>query len=178
MGINLSVRNLLDRNCAQRIEEIIRRVGVDPALVEFELTETALMADPDMALAMLGRITATGARLAIDDFGTGYFSLAYLRQFPVHGIKIDRSFVAEVSQSERSFAIVRSSIELARSLGLRVVAEGIEDRPTADQLLDMGCGIGQGYYFAHPEPADAVDGLLRRSMRLPQDPSGTFPRPS
>ncbi len=176
MGINLSVRNLLDRNCAQRLEEIIRRVGVDPALVEFELTETAVMSDPDIALAMLGRITATGARLAIDDFGTGYFSLAYLRQFPVHGIKIDRSFVAEVSRSERSRAIVRSSIDLARSLGLRVVAEGIEDRSTADQLLEMGCGFGQGYYFAHPAPADVVDGLLARSTYLPDPSSESSPQ--
>lgn len=167
MGINLSVRNLLDRNCAQRIEEIVRRVGVDPARVEFELTETAVMSDPDMALAMLGRITATGARLSIDDFGTGYFSLAYLKRFPVHGIKIDRSFVAEVSRLERSHAIVRSSIELARSLGLRVVAEGIEDRPTADQLLGMGCGFGQGFYFARPVSAEAVDRLLQGPMRLP-----------
>ena len=176
MGINLSVRNLLDRNCAQQLDEVIRRIGVDPALVEFELTETAVMSDPEMALSMLGRITATGARLAIDDFGTGFFSLAYLRQFPVHGIKIDRSFVSEVSQSGKSRAIVRSSVELAKSLGLRVVAEGIEDSSTADALLDMGCGVGQGFFFSVPEPADVIDRFLRRSMHLPAPPSAFFPR--
>ncbi len=170
MGINLSVRNLLDRNCAQRLEEIIERAGVEPSLVEFELTETAVMSDPDMALAVLGRITATGARLSIDDFGTGFFSLAYLKQFPVSGIKIDRSFVAEIARFERSAAIVRSSIDLARSLGLRVVAEGIEDRATADRLLEMGCGLGQGFYFARPGPADVVDSLLGRSLPSPGVP--------
>jgi EAL domain-containing protein (putative c-di-GMP-specific phosphodiesterase class I) len=178
MGINLSVRNLLDRNCARRLEEIIRRAGVDPALVEFELTETAVMSDPEMAIAMLGRITATGARLTIDDFGTGYFSLAYLRRFPVHGIKIDRSFVAEVSRHEKSRAIVRSSVQLAGNLGLRVVAEGVEDGPTADTLLEMGCGFAQGYFFSLPEPADVIDRHLQQSMHLPIRPSGAFPRAS
>jgi diguanylate cyclase (GGDEF)-like protein len=178
MGVNLSVRNLLDRNCARRLAEIIRRVGVDPALVEFELTETAVMSDPEMALSMLGRITATGARLAIDDFGTGFFSLAYLKQFPVHGIKIDRSFVSELCQSEKSRAIVRSSVELAKGLGLRVVAEGIEDSPTVDVLHDMGCGFGQGFFFSVPAPADIIETLLGRSMHLPAPPSEFFPRPS
>jgi len=167
MAVNLSARNLLDRNCPQRLEEIMRRVGVDPSRVEVELTETAVMADADSAQTMLGRITSTGARLAIDDFGTGYSSLAYLQRFPVHGIKIDRSFVADLATGEHSRAIVRSTVELARALGLSVVAEGIEDRDTADVLREMGCDLAQGYYFARPAPAEEVELPLDRGGRLP-----------
>ena len=176
MGVNLSVRNLLDRNCPLRLEQIIQRTGVDPSRVEFELTETAVMSDPEMAMSMLGRITSTGARLAIDDFGTGYFSLAYLKRFPVHAIKIDRSFVGEVASDDRCRAIVRSSIELAHSLGLRVVAEGIEDPSTADALLQMGCDAAQGYFFSYPEPADVIGRRLQRTRHLPAPPSGIFER--
>lgn len=167
MAVNLSARNLLDLNCPQRLEEIIQRVGVAPSRVEVELTETAVMSDAESAQVMLGRITSTGARLAIDDFGTGYSSLAYLKRFPVHGIKIDRSFVADLSTGEHSRAIVRSTVELARSLGLCVVAEGIEDEETADALRDMGCDLAQGYYFARPAPADEAEVHLAGGGRNP-----------
>ncbi|HYM60325.1 MAG TPA: GGDEF domain-containing protein [Thermoanaerobaculia bacterium] len=163
MAINLSVRSLLDRNCSQRLEEIFRKVGVDPSCVEFELTETAVMTDPESALAILGRITDTGARLAIDDFGTGYSSLTYLRRFPVSVIKIDRTFVTDMAAGGPSLAIVRSTIQLARSLGLTVVAEGIEDRETADTLRGIGCDFAQGNYFAPPGPAAEVDPCLMDS---------------
>ena len=156
MAVNLSVRNLLDHNFSERIEEIMSRVGIDPHLVEFELTETAVMTDPDAALSMLGRITATGARLAIDDFGTGFSSLTYLRRFPVSEIKIDRSFVSDIRTGEQSLAIVRATVLLARSLGLTVVAEGIEDGETAEALRTIGCDYAQGYYFARPAPAAEI----------------------
>lgn len=160
MAVNLSARNLLDQNCPQRLEEIIRRVGVDPGRVVVELTETAVMTDPVAAQTMLGRIIATGARLAIDDFGTGYSSLAYLKQFPVHGIKIDRSFVKDLPTGEQSRAIVRSTVELAHNLGLTVVAEGIEDREAAQVLREMGCDLAQGDYFFPPAPADEAGRFL------------------
>jgi diguanylate cyclase (GGDEF)-like protein len=160
MAINLSVQILLDRNCSQRLEEIIRRVGVAPDRVEFELTETAILADPETALSTLRRITSGGARLAIDDFGTGYSSLSYLTRFPVHEIKIDRSFVAGLASGGQNLVIVRSTVELARGLGLAVVAEGIEDRQTADVLRDIGCEMAQGFYFAHPAPAEEVGARL------------------
>ena len=164
MAINLSVRNLLDSNCAKRLEEIIRRVGVNPGAVAFELTETAVMIDPEDAVTMLGRITATGARLAIDDFGTGYSSFTYLRRFPVHAIKIDRSFVADMDHGERSLAIVRSTVHLARGLGLQTIAEGVERPETARVLREVECELAQGYFFARPGPADEI-GLLLRSSR-------------
>jgi len=125
--------------------------------VELELTETAVMTDPDAAMITLGRITATGARLAIDDFGTGYASLTYLQRFPVSVIKIDRTFVRDMASGGPSLAIVRSTIELARSLGLTVVADGIEDRQTADTLREIGCDLAQGYYFARPGSAREID---------------------
>jgi diguanylate cyclase (GGDEF)-like protein len=160
MAINLSVRNLLDQNCSERLEEIFREVGADPSHVEFELTETAVMTDPEGAMATLSRITATGARLAIDDFGTGYASLTYLQRFPVSVIKIDRTFVRDMASGGPSLAIVRSTIELARSLGLTVVAEGIEDRETADTLREIGCDLAQGYFFARPGPAKEIEAYL------------------
>jgi diguanylate cyclase (GGDEF)-like protein len=157
MAINLSVQVLLDRNCARRLEEIVRRVGVEPGRVEFELTETAILADPESALTLLHRITATGARLAIDDFGTGYSSLTYLKRFPVHAIKIDRSFVSDLVKGGQSLEIVRSTVQLAHNLGLTVVAEGIENRETADVLREIGCDLAQGFFFAAPLPAEEID---------------------
>jgi diguanylate cyclase (GGDEF)-like protein len=164
MAINLSVQILLDRECSQRLAEIVRRVGVEPDRVEYELTETAILADPESALARLQEITATGARLVIDDFGTGYSSLSYLRRFPVHAIKIDRSFVSELAHGGQSLAIVRSTVELAHSLGLSVVAEGIEDRRTADVLRELGCELAQGFFFAAPAPAAEIGERLGMSL--------------
>jgi diguanylate cyclase (GGDEF)-like protein len=168
MAVNLSVAVLLDANCPQRLEEIIRRGGVEPRRVEFELTETAILADPASASTMLRRITASGARLAIDDFGTGYSSLTYLTRFPVDTIKIDRSFVSDMATGERSYAIVRGTVQLARSLGLDVVAEGIEDRATVEALCEVGCEHAQGYYFGAPAPADEIDRLLAERCSLPR----------
>jgi diguanylate cyclase (GGDEF)-like protein len=154
MAINLSARNLLDRSCPENITAAMKAVGVSPGLVEFELTETAIMTDPETAMKALGRITASGARLAIDDFGTGYSSLAYLSRLPVDVLKIDRSFVAGMNTAPRSLAIVRSTVQLAHSLELGVVAEGIEDRESARALRAMKCDLAQGFYFAKPEPAE------------------------
>jgi diguanylate cyclase (GGDEF)-like protein len=168
MAVNLSVRNLLDGQCAARIEEILQRVGVEAGRLELELTETAVMSDPEAAVTMLGRITGTGARLAIDDFGTGYSSLAYLRRFPVHVLKIDRSFVADLDAGQRSHAIVRSTLFLARSLGLSAVAEGVEDRTTAERLRDLGCDVAQGDHFARPAHAAELEARLAATgWRLP-----------
>ena len=154
MAINLSARNLLDRSCPDTLAGIVREVGVNPGVVEFELTETAIMADPETALTALARITSSGSRLAIDDFGTGYSSLSYLKRLPVDVLKIDRSFIADVASGGRNLAIVQSTVQLAHSLDLGVVAEGIEDRESARALRDMKCDLAQGFYFARPEPAE------------------------
>jgi diguanylate cyclase (GGDEF)-like protein len=156
MAINLSMRDLLDRTCPDELAGIVREVGVNPGVVEFELTETAIMADPELALTALARITASGARLAIDDFGTGYSSLSYLKRLPVDVLKIDRSFIADMASGGRSLAIVQSTVQLAHSLDLGVVAEGIEDRESARALREMKCDLAQGFYFASPEPAETA----------------------
>jgi len=154
MAINLSMRNLLDRSCPDALAGIVREVGVDPGVVEFELTETAIMTDPEVAMTALARITASGSRLAIDDFGTGYSSLSYLKRLPVDVLKIDRSFIADMATGSRSRAIVQSTVLLAHSLDLGVVAEGIEGRESARALREMKCDLAQGFYFARPEPAE------------------------
>ncbi len=162
MAINLSMRNILDRSFPEMLEEIVREAGVNPALLEYELTETAIMADPETAFTSLERITTSGSRLAIDDFGTGYSSLSYLKRLPVDVLKIDRSFIADMATGPRSLAIVRSTVQLAHSLELGVVAEGVENRENARTLRAMGCDLAQGYYFARPAPAeDAARHLAR-----------------
>lgn len=162
MAINLSMRNILDRSFPQALEEMVREAGVNPALVEFELTETAIMADPETALTALGRITESGPRLAIDDFGTGYSSLSYLEKLPVDVLKIDQSFIADMAAGPRSLAIVRSTVQLAHSLELGVVAEGVESRESARTLRAMGCDLAQGYYFARPAPAEDAARVLSK----------------
>lgn len=157
MAVNLSARNLVDRSSPERLEEIVKAVGVDPGLVEFELTESAVMADPETALKMLGRMHDSGARLAIDDFGTGYSSLAYLTRLPVDVLKIDRSFVTGMAAGGKNLAVVRSTVQLAHSLDLGVVAEGVEDGAAAKTLREMGCDLGQGYFFAPPAPAEEAE---------------------
>jgi EAL domain-containing protein (putative c-di-GMP-specific phosphodiesterase class I) len=157
------MRNLHDRSCPDRLAEIVREVGVDPGVVEYEMTETAIMSDPEAARTALQRITSTGSRLAIDDFGTGYSSLAWLEKLPVDVLKIDRSFISEMAGGARSGAIVRSTIGLAHSLELGVVAEGIEDQATASALRAMKCDLAQGYYFARPEPPEEAARHLGKS---------------
>ncbi|MBK8596751.1 MAG: GGDEF domain-containing protein [Holophagales bacterium] len=162
MAINLSMRNILDRSFPDMLEEIVREAGVNPALLEYELTETAIMADPETAFTSLARITASGSRLAIDDFGTGYSSLSYLKRLPVDVLKIDQSFIADMATGPRSLAIVRSTVQLAHSLELGVVAEGVENRESARTLRAMGCDLAQGYYFARPAPAEEAAHHLAR----------------
>jgi EAL domain-containing protein (putative c-di-GMP-specific phosphodiesterase class I) len=162
MAVNLSTRNLLLPGCSAHLKELIVRAQVDPAAVELEITETALMSEPDAALDTLRQVTADGTHLAVDDFGTGYSSLVYLRRLPLDTLKIDRAFVADMLRDRQSFAIVESTIHLAHNLGLTVVAEGVEDQATADALREAGCDQAQGFHFARPAPADEVERWLEQ----------------
>ena len=157
MAINLSTRNLLDRSCARRLAAIMDRAQIDPHTVEFELTETALLIDLETASATLSKISESGARVVIDDFGTGYSSMAFLKRYRIHALKIDRSFVGDMRSDVQSRAIVRATVQLARDLDLAVVAEGIENAGTVDALSEMGCYVGQGFYFMHPCSASEVE---------------------
>jgi EAL domain-containing protein (putative c-di-GMP-specific phosphodiesterase class I) len=160
MAVNLSARNLSGNDCGVTLRKIARDAGVDPHHVIVELTETALMLDPNHAEHALRRIADAGACLAIDDFGTGYSSLTHLTRFPVRELKIDQSFVATLLDSERSRAIVRSTISMARDLGLVTVAEGVESEPVAQALLEMGCDQAQGFVLGAPIPPEEVGALL------------------
>ena len=152
MSVNLSMRNLRGNDFAESLAEMIGRTGADPSRLKFEITETAMMADAEHTLGVLGELQRMGIRLSIDDFGTGYSSLAYLQRLPVDDIKVDRSFVLNMRKNSSDEAIVRSTIELAHSLGLRAIAEGVEDRPTLDRLRELGCDEAQGYHVGRPMP--------------------------
>ena len=125
-----------------------------PGSLELEITETVLMANPARALEVLHRLSAMGVSLSIDDFGTGYSSLDYLKRLPINVLKIDRSFVMNMREDTNDAMIVRATVELGKNLGLRVVAEGVEDRETWDQLSAFGCDEAQGYFFSRPIPSD------------------------
>ena len=160
VAANLSARDLLDPAFARHVEELMARHGVERDCLELELTETMAMVDPERSLEVLRALAGLGVGLAIDDFGTGYSSLAHLQRLPVHRLKIDRSFVMSMSNDGASVAIVRSTIELARNLGLTVVAEGVEDDVTLMTLRDMGCDVAQGFGLGRPVPADQVAALV------------------
>jgi len=161
VAINLSARQLRQDDLAASIERIVAAAGIDPALLEFELTESMLMADPESAVAIMRRIRELGIRLSIDDFGTGYSSLAYLKRFPLDALKIDRTFVRDLPHDSDDAAITKAVISLAHSLHLKVVAEGVENEAQLRQLQAFGCDQIQGYHIGRPQPAAACLALLR-----------------
>jgi diguanylate cyclase (GGDEF)-like protein/PAS domain S-box-containing protein len=161
IAVNLSARHLLDDSCPEQIERILAEHGADPATLELEITESALIADPERASTTLGRIRALGVRIAIDDFGTGYSSLSHLKRLPLHALKIDVSFVRQMLASPADRVIVDSTIALAHKLGLSVAAEGIEDEATLAALQAYGCDEGQGFHIGRPMDGDAAQRWMR-----------------
>lgn len=153
VSVNLSARHLMDEGCATQIEQLLITHGVDPSALELEITESAIIADPERARATLERIRALGTRVAIDDFGTGFSSLSYLKRLPLNALKIDLSFVRQMLSSPPDRAIVESTIHLAHDLGFSVVAEGVEDEATLASLRAHGCDEGQGFFFGRPMAA-------------------------
>jgi diguanylate cyclase (GGDEF)-like protein len=156
VAVNLSMVDLLDLSLPDEVERLLREAGVDAGRLELEITEGVIMADPVRVGEVLERLRDVGVKLAIDDFGTGYSSLAYLKKLPVDVLKIDRSFVSNLTEESRDAAVVHSAIELAHTLGLGVVAEGVEDQATYEALRRLGCDVVQGYHVAKPVPADEV----------------------
>jgi diguanylate cyclase (GGDEF)-like protein len=167
VAVNLSVRSVLDVSLPDLVADILDEHGLEPRSLVLEITESSVMADPARSIGVLDRLSALGVSIAIDDFGTGYSSLSYLRRLPVDEVKIDRSFVSGMIANESDMVIVRSTIDLARNLGLRVVAEGVEDVTTWDLLAGLGCDAAQGYYLSRPVPAHAFVGWLQRSPLPP-----------
>jgi diguanylate cyclase (GGDEF)-like protein len=177
VAVNLATRNLLDAGLPDDVQELLDKWQLDPASIEFEITESTIMADPFRALAVLKRLHEMGTKLSIDDFGTGYSSLAYLKRLPVDAVKIDKSFVLNMVTDESDAAIVRSTIDLARNLGLDVVAEGVEDEAIWQTLAELGCDFAQGHYLARPLPAAELVAWLRQlpEARASVQPAGDEP---
>jgi EAL domain-containing protein (putative c-di-GMP-specific phosphodiesterase class I) len=168
VAVNLSTKQLSQADLAKRVAALLERYGLPPAQVALclEITESLMLEDPMVTGGLLGDLARLGVRLAIDDFGTGYSSLAYLRRFPVHTLKVDRSFVSGLGLDADSRAVVAAIVELAHALGLEVVAEGVEEQVQLQALVDLGCDRAQGFLFAHPAPPEALAELLsRRSCR-------------
>jgi EAL domain-containing protein (putative c-di-GMP-specific phosphodiesterase class I) len=160
MAVNLSARQLASAELIHHVHDALFTAGLDPSALVLEMTETALVQDATLAAARLHQLRSLGVRLAIDDFGTGYSSLSYLRQFPVDILKIDRSFINTITDRDKVPAIVRGLLELARTLGLETIAEGIETGAQLGQLQDQNCELGQGYFFARPLPVEQAEALL------------------
>jgi len=178
LAVNLSAANLADPALPDDIAELLRRMDVPPERLTLEITESTAMADPSRAQALLVRLRDLGVGLSIDDFGTGHSSLAYLSSLPVTELKIDRSFVMSIVRDLDDAVIVRSTIDLGHNLGLRVVAEGVEDDETLHWLTDHGCDLAQGYGLTRPLPAaDLAQWLSRWSARTELDAAGDEDRP-
>jgi diguanylate cyclase (GGDEF)-like protein len=155
IAVNLSPRSLLDPHLPDLVAGLLERFDVPASLLRLELTESFLVADSGRSDAVLNELARLGVGLAIDDFGTGFSSLSYLKRLPIEELKIDRSFVSHMLDRGDDFTIVRATVELGRSLGLRVVAEGVQDRATFDRLGDFGCDEAQGFYIAKPLDPEA-----------------------
>jgi EAL domain-containing protein (putative c-di-GMP-specific phosphodiesterase class I) len=163
MAINLSAKQLQHSDVVADVHDALAESGLDPAHLTLEITETVLMADADLAVRRLEELKALGIRLALDDFGTGYSSLSHLSSFPVDVLKMDRSFLSE-SASQKAAELAIAVVALGESLNLDVVAEGIEMSEQWDALRDLGCALGQGFYFARPMTVDATADFLRSDV--------------
>jgi diguanylate cyclase (GGDEF)-like protein/PAS domain S-box-containing protein len=173
VAVNLSARQFQQADLGSVVAAIIADAGIEPGLLEFELTESMLMNDPEAAVRTLQRMRTWGVRLAVDDFGTGYSSLAYLKRFPLDALKIDRAFIRDITTDPDDAAITQAIIGLAHSMKLTVVAEGVESLAQLAFLRARGCDEMQGYYFARPLPAAECTQALRSGRRLHDD--GTVP---
>ena len=172
VAVNVSPRTLLDQDLPGVVEDLLERWGVPARFLRLELTESFLVADSGRSDAVLHRLSRVGIGLSIDDFGTGFSSLSYLKRLPIDEIKIDRSFVSNMLERVEDFTIVRATIELGRNLGLRVVAEGVQDRETFDRLGDFGCDEAQGFYIARPFDRDDFWVWLSKREAHVQDSKG------
>jgi EAL domain-containing protein (putative c-di-GMP-specific phosphodiesterase class I) len=160
MNVNLSAKQLSDPELVDRVARILAETGIPPETLKLEITESSLISDLESARGVLASLRALGVGLKLDDFGTGYSSLSYLRTLHFDSLKIDPSFVHRVATDRKTRAIVETIVELARTLHMNVVAEGIETEDQLAGLIDLGCNTGQGFLFWRPLPADAAEKLL------------------
>ena len=176
IAINVSARQFRDEDFAARLLKVLSETHLDPQMLELEITETTVMEDFDSAIRLLSELREIGIRVSIDDFGTGYSSLSYLKHLPIDTLKLDRSFVSGATSEPRDAALVMAIINLAHSLDLRVIAEGIETESQRDFLRLLKCDEGQGYFFARPAPTDAIDWSRLEPRRKPHVPANARPQ--
>jgi EAL domain-containing protein (putative c-di-GMP-specific phosphodiesterase class I) len=165
ISVNISARQLDGFDLAGDISALTARYGISPALLEVELTESVVMADPEQVIELFTRLREMGTRVSIDDFGTGYSSLAYLRRLPIDVLKIDRSFVDGVDNNDEDARIIETILALSRNLALTSVAEGVETLQQADRLRNLGCDAAQGFIYARPMPAQALEEWWRANAK-------------
>jgi EAL domain-containing protein (putative c-di-GMP-specific phosphodiesterase class I) len=177
VAVNVSPSSLLDDDFPERVLGLLRARRLPATALKIEITEQVLMADADRAKIILMRLREHGVQIAIDDFGTGYSSLAYLRELPIDELKLDRSFVFPMSDDARAAALVTATIGLAHSLGLRMVAEGVEDQTAYEKLTRAGCDQAQGYFISRPVPAETLDRWLDEREGKAVHPGAGRPRP-
>jgi diguanylate cyclase (GGDEF)-like protein len=166
VAVNLSARQLISRDFGPTVERILREQAVDPRLIELEITESSLMSNTEDAARTLEYLSNLGVPISIDDFGTGYSSLSYLKRFPLDALKIDRSFVRDLTTDKEDATITRAVISMARSLGLKAIAEGVETEGQLAFLIENGCDQIQGYYYSRPLAADECTAWLGQERRL------------
>ena len=162
----MSARQFSAPGFVDGVRAILDSSGLEPAALMLELTESVLLRRDERVVSDLIELKAIGVKLAIDDFGTGYSSLSYLREFPIDVLKIDKSFVDGIAVSEQRLALAEGIVQIARTLQLEVIAEGIESEVQRDLLIAMGCQFGQGYLLAMPMPAQQAETLVRTGSRL------------
>lgn len=166
LNVNLSAQGFQHPELVQDISQVLVESGIDARNVQLEITESVIMTDATATHQRLQQLKELGVRLAIDDFGTGYSSLSYLKRFPVDTLKIDKAFVDGLGSDAEDTAIVEAVISLSRALGLKVIAEGIESEPAVRRLQQLGCTLGQGYYFSRPQPAEAFEELWANGLNV------------
>ncbi len=161
MAVNLSARQFKQQDIVKMVSRALQETGCEPASLELEITESIIMENPEVAAATLQKLSDMGVCLSIDDFGTGYSSLAYLKRFPIHTLKIDRSFVRDITTDADDAAIAKAVIALAHSMKLKVIAEGVETSEQLEFLREQQCDQMQGYHLSRPLPARQLESLLR-----------------
>lgn len=177
VAVNISARQFLHAELVQDVQQILEGRGIEPGLLELELTESLMAHNPEVAVQILRELKAMGVRLALDDFGTGYSSLAHLKRFPIDTLKIDQSFVQHVNRDGDDAAIINATIRMAHSLGLNVVAEGVEEAAQHEHLRQQNCDYAQGYYFSRPLPLESFGELLAGLGAGPQPATVLSPAP-
>jgi diguanylate cyclase (GGDEF)-like protein len=167
VSVNLSSKQFLQSDLPDRIEQLLGETGLDPGSLKLEITESAIMKDPESASTILARLRTLGVRVGLDDFGTGYSSLSYLHRFPIDTLKIDRSFIRQMDTTEENLQIVKTIVGLAHNLAMDVIAEGVETEGQRRRLAALDCEYAQGYYFSSPGDSAAAEAFLAARTKCP-----------